>query len=115
MEDDAVGDLGEGTQLVQSSQDIQISAAPSIAAAAGIAGLGDPHLGTGHILVPDGSVAPGAEAGHSQIIVGMRLACLPVTGGHNGFQALGNAVVVVVGENIHGNLVLTHQIVGGHA
>ena len=113
MEDHAVGDGGKAAQLVEGSQHVQVGGSPGIAAAARIAGLGDPHLSAGDVLVPQRRIGPGIFMRNGQVCVGVGLAAVPVTLGHHGGQALGHAVVIMVAEHVHGHGCSAHQVVGG--
>ena len=111
VEDDAVCHGGEAAQLVQCAENILIGRGPGRTAAACVAGLGDPHLGTGAVGIALFGVQTCQISGHSQVILAEGTVRLPVVGRHHGLQALRNAVVVVVAEHIQLFLHGLHQAV----
>ena len=111
MEDDAVGNGHKTAQLVQCAENILIGRSPRRAAAARIAGLGDPHLGAGAVGVALFAVQACQIQGNRQIVLAEGAVGLPVVGRHNRLQALGNAVIIMVAEHIQLLLHGLHQAV----
>ena len=111
VEDHAVGNGGELAQLVQGTGNIHISGSPGIAAAAGVAAFGDPHLAAGNILITAVHILTCAVGSDSQILLSQGCLIGPMTA--HGGTALRNTIVIVIAEHIHGGLVVAQQLLSG--
>ena len=105
-----VGDGGELTQLVQGTGNIRIGGAPGVAAAAGIAGFGDPHLAAGNILITAGNILAGAVGGNAQILFRQDRFVGPMAA--HSSTTLGNTIIIMIAEHIAGVLVIAQQLLG---
>ena len=111
VEDDAIGDGCKAAQFVQRAENVLIGRGPGSAATARVTGLGDPHLGTRAVGIALFCVQARQIAGHSQIILTESAVRLPVVGRHDGLQALGNAIIIMIAEYIQLFLHGLHQAV----
>ena len=112
VENHTCGNGGELTQFIQGTGHICIGGSPGVAAAAGIAGFGNPHLTTGNIAVTLGGILPGAVGRNSQILFAQDSVIRAET--THGSTTLGNTVIVVIAEYIHLGLIIAQQGLGGN-
>ena len=113
VENDTVGNGRKGADFVQRTNHFRIGGSPGVAACAGIAGLGDPHLAAGGITIPVGGEAAGGVGGGAQVLLAHGTGGRGEGRGHHGGHALGDTVVVVIAENIQLFGAAVHQVAGG--
>ena len=107
VEDDTIGNCAECAKFVQRARNVGIGGCPSVTTATSIAGLGNPHLSTGNVLISASGVLLCAKCRNAQVLFAKDCLVWPMTA--HCCATLGNAVVVVVTEHVHFGIVVAKK------